>query len=64
LLTKILETLQANTLVKKVQLMVNTDEEPAKHVYEKMRFVITETVDYPMGDGKNHKLYKMEKVLQ
>ncbi len=47
-----------------LNLMVNTDQKEAVHVYEKMGFRITETIaDGVMGDGKMHSKYAMSMLL-
>ena len=50
--------------VKVVSLHVNTNNENAIHVYEKLGFKIIKTdKDIKMGDGNMHDLYFMEKNL-
>ena len=61
LITSALEKTVSLPTVEKVKLMVNIDQIPAIELYKKLGFQIIETTDYLLGDGKNHKLYIMEK---
>jgi predicted GNAT family acetyltransferase len=50
--------------VTKVELMVNTDQKDAVHIYEKAGFKITKTLTgEKLGDGKIHDEYVMEMKL-
>ncbi|HSW89145.1 MAG TPA: GNAT family N-acetyltransferase [Candidatus Saccharimonadales bacterium] len=62
LMKKVLEAIQ-QAEVKKVQLMVDYEPTPAQLLYRSLGFQATETTDYILSDGKEHKLYIMEKEL-
>jgi ribosomal protein S18 acetylase RimI-like enzyme len=50
--------------IEKVALMVNTKQDSAVGLYQKLGFKIIDTIkDYPMGDGQLHDEYIMEKTL-
>lgn len=63
LLNKALEAIK-KTQVKKVKLMVEYEPTPAQMLYKSLGFRIVGTTDYKLGDGKQHKLYKMEMLLE
>ncbi len=63
LINKALDTVK-KTQVKKVKLMVECEPTPAQMLYKSLGFEISGTTDYKLGDGKQHKLYKMEMLLE
>ena len=63
LLQQAFNTIKDTSLVRKVKLMVEFNPTPAQKLYRSLGFQETGTVDYTLGDKKEHKLYKMEKLL-
>lgn len=64
LLNIAIESLKKTTKVRKVKLMVEYTPTPAQMLYKSVGFQPVGTTDYKLGDGKEHKLYKMEMLLE
>jgi len=64
LLNTAVEAIKKTTKVKKVKLMVEYEPTPAQMLYKSVGFQLVGTTDYKLGDGKKHKLYKMEMLLE
>lgn len=58
-----LEAVEPLPEVKKVELMVNKDQTPAVLLYQSLGFQKVGETDWLLGDGKNHRLFVMEKKL-
>lgn len=63
LLAKVIERLSAQPGVNKAKLSVSATEEPAQRLYENLGFKVVSETNAVLGDGKNHKLFLMEKEL-
>ena len=64
LLKTIVEAVKKTAQVKRIKLMVEYDPTPAQRLYKSVGFQPVGTTDYKLGDGKQHKLYKMEMFLK
>lgn len=64
LLNTAIKALKKTTKVRKVKLMVEYAPTPAQMLYKSVGFQPVGTTDYKLGDGKQHKLYKMEMLLE
>jgi|SRR5579871_5154721 len=64
LLQHTLETVCTITHVKKAKLSVEYEPTPAQMLYRSLGFEAVGTKEHPLGDGKPHRLYMMEKLLE
>lgn len=63
LVTRLTEELEKNLDITKAILEVNVDQ-PAKKLYEKLGFEVTNTFTCTLGDGEKHEVNMMEKELK
>lgn len=63
LITALLEKFKGDPDIERVKLEVNTDQEPAKKLYESFGFKVSDTKIMTLGDAETHQISTMVKSL-
>ena len=64
LLNALLAALRASGRVRRVGLYVNADQVAAVRLYERAGFLVTQRTRGRLGDGREHELLHMERLLE